>query len=80
MFSSVPMTQINVASPVSKLDDVLSVMEKLGCIHIQPYTQFEDIRRWYKERESKCKSQKSFYLAIILIQLQFSADHSFCWK
>ena len=42
MFSSVPMTQINVASPVSKLDDVLSVMEKLGCIHIQPYTQFED--------------------------------------
>ena len=34
MFSSVPMTQINVASPVSKLDDVLGVMEKLGCIHI----------------------------------------------
>ena len=42
MFSSVPMTQINVASPVSKLDDVLEVMEKLGCIHIQPYTQFEE--------------------------------------
>ena len=42
MFSSVPMTQINVASPVSKLDDVLSVMEKLGCIHIN----LIPIRRW----------------------------------
>ena len=48
MFSSVPMTQINVASPVSKLDDVLSVMENLDVSHPAIYS----IRRWRRNRAS----------------------------
>ncbi len=42
MFPMVEMSRLTVAAPLDAMDDVLAACDALGCVHVQPYEQFED--------------------------------------
>ena len=42
MFDTVAMSRLTVAAPVDRMADVLRTCTKLGCVHIESYTNFED--------------------------------------
>ena len=42
MFPMVEMSRLTVAAPLDSMDDVLAACDALGCVHVQPYEQFEE--------------------------------------
>jgi vacuolar-type H+-ATPase subunit I/STV1 len=42
MFPMVEMSRLTVAAPLEAMDDVLAACDHLGCVHVQPYEQFEE--------------------------------------
>jgi hypothetical protein len=42
MFDTVAMSRLTVAAPVEHMAEVLRGCTKLGCVHIESYTNFED--------------------------------------
>ncbi|MCH1410519.1 MAG: hypothetical protein L7U48_00360, partial [Candidatus Poseidoniaceae archaeon] len=42
MFPMVEMSRLTVAAPLDAMDDVLAACDALGCVHVQPYEQFEE--------------------------------------
>ena len=34
--------RLTVAAPLDDMDDVLAACDALGCVHVQPYEQFEE--------------------------------------
>ena len=42
MFPMVEMSRLTVAAPLDAMDEVLAACDALGCVHVQPYEQFEE--------------------------------------
>lgn len=42
MFDTVAMSRLTVAAPVARMADVLRTCTELGCVHIEPYGNFEE--------------------------------------